>query len=54
MTTTDKLREAMDVLAWPASKSGSDTCGCDDCAKKRAKQRTKALLLLAGALKELG
>jgi hypothetical protein len=53
MTLAEKLRQATEVLTWSSSKAGSDTCGCDECARKRARQRAKVLGLLCAALKDL-
>lgn len=53
MTPIDKIRTAIDLLAEGAKRWGSDTCGCDACARKRNAARREAVVLLASALREL-
>lgn len=53
MTVADKLRDVLDLLTASRSRQGSDTCGCDDCAKLRRKTRLDAITKISSALKEL-
>lgn len=54
MTAADKIRDVIDLLTSRPAKSGSDDCGCDDCAKLRKQVRRDAIVKLVSVLDTLG